>query len=183
VADCREKGGAALPRLLLCDPGPDCGEGRFLSARVRPGAEFSRRTARRTCGDQRVRGFAPAGRLFRRYHERRGAAAGALQAGRPGAAGLRRSAPPGGPRPRPRRRSTRADTAARACRGGRGIRGGARSAASANSEAVGWAKARLRAVPTICAEIAVCQRWARRVYHRARVRATRWLHPTIPALL
>ena len=47
-------------------PGQHCREGGHIPAGVRPGAEFSRRSACGAGGDQRVRGLAPAGRLFRR---------------------------------------------------------------------------------------------------------------------
>ena len=66
--------------------------------RLRP--TISRRPACGPGGYQRMRGFAPPDRFFRRHDERGGAASGALQGGRPHPARLRR--PPQASPPRPR---------------------------------------------------------------------------------
>ena len=85
---------ASLSRLLLRRPRPDCRTGRPISAGIRPGAGFPRCPAYRSRGDQRMRGFPPAGRLFWRHRERHRTAAGALQGSGPRPACFRRPVAP-----------------------------------------------------------------------------------------
>src|SRR6516165_3179877 len=70
-----------------------------------------------------MRGFAPAGGLFRRYHERDRAIAGALQGRRPNALGVGRPLAACRAHQRPDRRAARSDAIARTRGADRGVFG------------------------------------------------------------